>query len=92
MDPGLEEVRTFIVDTIIEFLEKYDVEAIHFDDYFYCNMGARGRTSGNNSILIEPDQKTYIDYIDNHPDCPYKKDNATDKADWRRLQVDLLIK
>ena len=55
-------------------------------------MGAKGRTIGNNSILIEPDQKTYIDYIDNHPDCKFKKDNATDKADWRRLQVDLLIK
>ena len=52
MDPGLEKVRTFIADTIIEFLEKYDVEAIHFDDYFYCNMGAEGRTSGNESILI----------------------------------------
>ncbi len=92
MNPGLEKVRTFIADTIIEFLEKYDVEAIHFDDYFYIDMGAYGATEGEFTILNEVDQKTYIDYIDNHPDCPYKKDNATNKADWRRLQVDLLIK
>ena len=92
MDPGLEEVRTFIADTIIEFLNKYDVEAIHFDDYFYCDMGAGGNTSGEYTILDEPDQKTYSDYIESHPDCPYHNDSATDKADWRRYQVDLLIK
>ena len=91
MDPGLDEVRTFIAETIIEFLEKYDVEAIHFDDYFYANMGANGQTSGEKTILIEPDQKTYNNYIENHPECTYKNDSATDKADWRREQVDLLI-
>ena len=78
MDPGLENVRTFIADTIIEFLEKYDVEAIHFDDYFYCDMGAKGRTSGNESILIEPDQDTYENYIDNHQECNYQKDTIAD--------------
>ena len=91
MDPGLEKVRTFIADTIIEFLNKYDVEAIHFDDYFYDDMGANGKTSGDKTILDEKDQQTYSDYINNHSDCPYKVDNATDKADWRRYQVDLLI-
>ena len=92
LDPGLQTVRDFIADTIIEFLNKYDVEAIHFDDYFYNDMGAYGSTTGNNTIIKEPDQKTYTDYIDSHPGCKYKKDNATDKADWRREQVDLLIK
>ena len=51
MDPGIEKVRTFIADTMIEFLNKYDVEAIHFDDYFYDDMGANGNTSGNITIL-----------------------------------------
>ena len=92
MDPGLDKVRTFIAETMIEFLNKYDVEAIHFDDYFYDDMGANGTTSGDRTILDEADQETYHDYINNHPDCPYKVDNATDKADWRRYQVDLLIK
>ena len=92
MDPGLEKVRAFIADTIIEFLNKYDVEAIHFDDYFYADLGANGKTSGDKTIIDEQDQKTYIDYINSHPDCPYKNDSATDKANWRRYQVDLLIK
>ena len=91
LDPGLEKVRTFIADTITEFLSKFDVDAIHFDDYFYADMGASGRTSGDNTILNEPDQITYEEYIDNNPSCKFEKTNANDKANWRREQIDLLI-
>ena len=35
LNPGLPEVRNFIVDTCMEVIENYDVDAIHFDDYFY---------------------------------------------------------
>ena len=91
LDPGLEKVRIFVANTINEFLLKFDVDAIHFDDYFYSNMGANGKTEGNFTILDEPDQKTYEEYIDNNPKCNYNKTNAKDKANWRREQVNLLI-
>ena len=91
LNPGLEKVRTFIVDTIMEFLNMYDVEAIHFDDFFYDDMGAYSSKDENFTILDEIDQRTYEDYIDNHPECNYNKNNASDKADWRREQVNLLI-
>lgn len=35
LNPGIPEVRDFIVDTCMEVIEKYNVDAIHFDDYFY---------------------------------------------------------
>ncbi|MGL5122960.1 MAG: glycoside hydrolase family 10 protein [Fusobacteriaceae bacterium] len=35
LDPGYDKVIKHITDTVSEFLEKYDVDAIHFDDYFY---------------------------------------------------------
>ena len=35
LDPGVPEVRDFLVDTCMEVIENYDVDAIHFDDYFY---------------------------------------------------------
>ena len=37
LNPGLEVVRQFIVDTCMEVIIKYDVDAIHFDDYFYIS-------------------------------------------------------
>ena len=91
LNPGLEKVRNFIANTIIEFLEKFDVDAIHLDDYFYCDMGAYGKTEGTNTILNEPDQKAYEEYINKNPYCGYDKMNAIDKAKWRREQVNLLI-
>ena len=87
-----EKVRNFIVDTVIEFLEQYDVEAIHFDDYFYTNMGASGSLDGEFTILDEQDQITYEDYIKKNPGCNYHSNNSTEKANWRREQVNLLIK
>ena len=35
LDPGSPEVRDFLVDTVMEVVQNYDVDAIHFDDYFY---------------------------------------------------------
>lgn len=37
LNPALQEVRDFIVDTCMEVIENYDIDAIHFDDYFYIS-------------------------------------------------------
>lgn len=34
-DPGLPQVRKLVVDSITEVVRNYDVDAVHFDDYFY---------------------------------------------------------
>lgn len=34
-NPGLPEVRSFVQDAILDAVEKYPVDAVHFDDYFY---------------------------------------------------------
>ena len=36
LDPGIPKNRDFIVETCMEIVENYDVDAIHFDDYFYA--------------------------------------------------------
>ena len=35
LDPGRPAVRDYLVDVCMEVIRKYDVDAIHFDDYFY---------------------------------------------------------
>ena len=85
MDLGLEKVKNFIWEQIKEFLGQFDV--IHFDDYFYWDMGAAGKTGGNVTILDEPDQNTYEKYLKKNDNK-----NAKDKANWRRDQIGLLIK
>lgn len=34
-NPGLPEVRKYIVDTVSEVVRNYNVDGVHFDDYFY---------------------------------------------------------
>ena len=34
-DPGLPQTRRFVVNVVKDIVQRYDVDAIHFDDYFY---------------------------------------------------------
>ena len=34
-DPGLPEVRAFVQDAMMDAVTRYDVDGVHFDDYFY---------------------------------------------------------
>ncbi|NLM50978.1 MAG: family 10 glycosylhydrolase, partial [Clostridiaceae bacterium] len=34
-DPGIPEVREFIINCVMEVVENYDIAGVHFDDYFY---------------------------------------------------------
>ena len=34
-DPGIPQVMDLIVSGVVELIENYDVDGIHFDDYFY---------------------------------------------------------
>ncbi|MFV0130774.1 glycoside hydrolase family 10 protein [Streptomyces sp. HMX112] len=34
-DPGLPEVRHFVQDAMLDAVRRYEVDAVHFDDYFY---------------------------------------------------------
>lgn len=34
-DPGLDETREFLNRVVADVVERYDVDGIHFDDYFY---------------------------------------------------------
>jgi len=35
LDPGMPEARRLIVDGVVELLTNYNIDGIHFDDYFY---------------------------------------------------------
>ena len=85
LNPGKEEVQKYIVDVCLELMANYNIDAIHFDDYFYAKM------TELNDVLVEDDQKDFVEYIKNNPNCNYKEDSAKDKKDWRRGNVDKFI-
>lgn len=72
-DPGIPDVREYIVQVILDVVKEYDVDGIHFDDYFYPYK-IEGQTIN--------DSNTFNKY----------KEDFTDIGDWRRNNVDKLIK
>jgi len=72
-DPGIPDVREYIVQVILDVVKGYDVDGIHFDDYFYPYK-VEGQTIN--------DGNTFYKY----------PNNISDIKDWRRNNVDLLIK
>lgn len=35
IDPGIPEARDYVIDVINDVVKRYDVDAVHLDDYFY---------------------------------------------------------
>lgn len=74
-------VQDQLVEGIKEILDNYDVDGIHFDDYFYPTLGKS--------------YKTNFDYNEYKEYCKWNKENdlkIKNIADWRRDNVNRLIR
>ncbi|MFD1532560.1 glycoside hydrolase family 10 protein [Pseudonocardia aurantiaca] len=72
-DPGKPEVREFVMNAMMDAVRRYDVDAVHFDDYFYPYP------DGSAPI---PDAATFTAH----------GGGFTDVADWRRDNVNQLVR
>ncbi|MBO4556076.1 MAG: family 10 glycosylhydrolase, partial [Elusimicrobiales bacterium] len=78
-NPAKKEARDHNVEIITELLTKYDIDGIHFDDYFYPYPVHK-----NKKDIDFPDKADYDKYV--------KNGGKMSKADWRRDNVNKLIK
>ena len=72
-NPGLPENRKYICKIIRDIVDRYDIDALHMDDYFYPYP-----TPGKDF----PDDVAFGEYGRGY----------ADKGDWRRDNVNVLIK
>lgn len=35
VDPGIPEAREYVINVIVDVVKRYDIDAVHLDDYFY---------------------------------------------------------
>ena len=75
-EPGLPENRSHICEVVRDIVSRYEVDAIHMDDYFYPYPIA-----GQNF----PDDESFNTYAASQGFSP------SQRADWRRNNVNLLI-
>lgn len=79
MDPGEPAVRARTLRVVLDVVQRYDVDGIHIDDYFYPypENDKRGRE------IPFPDDRSWK---------RYRREGGTlTRADWRRRNVDLLV-
>ena len=78
LDPGDPEVQDYSLSVVMDVVKRYDVDGIHFDDYFYpyAEKGADGKDQGF------PDEASW------------RKQGANGKLsrdDWRRENVNRFV-
>ena len=89
LDPGEPISAKYVIDSIMEVVENYDIDGVHFDDYFYQNM---------------IDDKTYKYWPDEASASKYASSQGYDPSNtnyddygvnglyaWRRNNINTLV-
>ncbi len=76
MDPGAPEIADHSFRVIMDVVERYDIDGVHMDDYFYPYAV---QDSDGNTVAF-PDSASYAQYGE-----------GLELADWRRQNVDRFI-
>ena len=89
LDPTEPEVRKLSVDVIVDVVKRYDIDGVHFDDYFYPYP----ENDATGKRMEFPDDKKWqeaLAMID--PNKTARAAELAEKRDnWRRANVDLFV-
>jgi uncharacterized lipoprotein YddW (UPF0748 family) len=88
IDPGVPAARTQVLKEMMDVVDRYDIDAIHLDDYFYPYKEQRTvtkRINGRRRRVREdipfPDATTFKNY----------GKGFKDRGDWRRANIDKFV-
>ncbi len=78
LDPGEKRVQDYVLSVIMDVVRRYDIDGVHFDDYFYPypERDASGRALGF------PDEASWRRYGEHA---------KLSRDDWRRQNIDSFI-
>ena len=95
IDPGIPAARRAVLDAILEVVDRYDVDGVHLDDYFYpyqeeatitrtVRHGRKRRRITRQVVLRFPDDASWRRYG--------RAKGWSDRAAWRRANIDDFVK
>ncbi|MEU7905537.1 family 10 glycosylhydrolase [Actinoplanes sp. NPDC049118] len=73
-DPGNPDARRFVEDAMLEAVQRYDVDGVHFDDFFYPYPEGGGHEFKDDASFAR------------------RADKSQSRGDWRRANVDTLVR
>lgn len=80
IDPGYPESRAYVVKVLMEIVNKYDVDGMVMDDYFYAYGGTTNEDSKAQQLHYNAAEVVDVN------------NNGKTIDDWRRSNVDKVIK
>lgn len=78
LDPGEPEVQDYTVKVIMDVVKRYDIDAVHLDDYFYPYPERSGRR-----VIDFPDTASWQKY--------QQSGGKLHRDDWRRENINTLV-
>ena len=81
-NPSKSAVRTLIVNGVKEIIKNYDIDGIHFDDYFYPSFD----NSNYQNVFDAPEYETYVE------NCEEAGTEPNSIVSWRRGNVNKLVR
>jgi uncharacterized lipoprotein YddW (UPF0748 family) len=76
LDPGESTVHDHVMRVVTDIVQRYDIDAIHADDYFYPYP----QTDASNRTIVFPDSATFA-----------RSGSSLTIGDWRRQNVDRFV-
>jgi len=83
LDPTDAEVQKYSLSVIADVVKRYDIDGVHFDDYFY----PYAEKDANGNKIEFPDDKNWQKYLDGLGD----RADPIARDDWRRGHVNRFI-
>jgi uncharacterized lipoprotein YddW (UPF0748 family) len=78
LDPGDPKVRAYSLEVILDVVRRYDIDAVHLDDYFYPY-----KERGASGVVPFPDNASYQRYT--------AGGGKLGRDDWRRDNVNTFV-
>jgi uncharacterized lipoprotein YddW (UPF0748 family) len=80
LDPGESEVQDYSLKVVLDVVRRYDIDGVHFDDYFYpyAEKGVDGKP------IPFPDKPSWSKYV--------ASGGQLSRSNWRRQNVDSFIR
>jgi len=79
IDPGEKAVRDYSINVIMDVVRRYDIDAVHIDDYFYPYP----ERDKNQQIIDFPDEPSWQKY--------WQSGGKLNRNDWRRENINQFV-
>ncbi|WP_197527725.1 glycoside hydrolase family 10 protein [Posidoniimonas polymericola] len=86
LDPSDDDASRHSLDVIMDVVRRYDIDGVHFDDYFYPYPITAKADDGQDAEVPFPDDRSWEKYVASTP-----SGDRLSRDDWRRQSINQFV-